>query len=196
MKVAVTERDWAIVTVQVSLPEQSPDQPSNVDMLSGVAVSVTVSEARNPAVHGVSPVGPVHEIPSGSEVTVPTPSTLTLNVPPLSKVAVTERTLFIETMQVLIPLHAPLHPVNTWPDIAVAVNVTEVVASKICVHAVPFVGPSQSMPTGSDVTLPFPTTSTESMFSVANVARTFFDSVIKSVHRNSSCVHPPLHPPN
>jgi phage tail protein X len=113
MKVAVTERDWVIVTVQVSLPEQPPDQLSNVNRLSGVAVSVTVCEARNPAVHGVASVGPVHEIPSGSEVTVPTPSTVTLNVPPSSKVAVTERAAFIETEHVPCPLHAPLQPENT-----------------------------------------------------------------------------------
>src|SRR5215218_5423654 len=40
-KVAVTERAWSMVTLQGSVPVQSPLQPSNTEPVAGVAVSVT-----------------------------------------------------------------------------------------------------------------------------------------------------------
>jgi hypothetical protein len=40
--VAVTERAWSIVTWQLPVPEQSPDQPAKTEPTSGVAVKVTV----------------------------------------------------------------------------------------------------------------------------------------------------------
>jgi hypothetical protein len=41
VKVAVTDRAWLIVTLQVPVPEQAPDQPANDEPLAGVAVSTT-----------------------------------------------------------------------------------------------------------------------------------------------------------
>jgi hypothetical protein len=42
VKVAVTERAWSSVTMQVPVPEHpSPDQPAKVELTSGVPVSVT-----------------------------------------------------------------------------------------------------------------------------------------------------------
>jgi hypothetical protein len=42
------------------------------------------------------------------------------------KVAVTERACVIDTVQVLVPEHAPLQPANVAPLAADAVSVTEV----------------------------------------------------------------------
>ena len=69
VKVAVTERAWSIVTWQVLVPEQSPDQPAKFELASGAAVSVTVVPISNAAEH----VGP-QSMPAGLEATVPAPS--------------------------------------------------------------------------------------------------------------------------
>jgi hypothetical protein len=54
---------------QVPVPEQPPpDQPTNTDRLSAVAVSVTEAPSANWAEH-VAP----QSIPAGLEVTVPAP---------------------------------------------------------------------------------------------------------------------------
>jgi hypothetical protein len=49
--VAVTEWACAIVTWQLSVPEQSPDQPVKTEDESGVAVSVTMVPASKLAWH-------------------------------------------------------------------------------------------------------------------------------------------------
>ncbi|KAB2900200.1 MAG: hypothetical protein F9K40_09515 [Kofleriaceae bacterium] len=59
----------SIVTVHVLMPEQSPDQPSNVEVTIGVAVSVTMASGSKSAVH-VDP----QSMPAGSEVTEPAPA--------------------------------------------------------------------------------------------------------------------------
>jgi hypothetical protein len=67
--VAVTDLAADIVTVQVPVPEQAPDQPVNMEPLAGAAVSVTlVPEAYN-AEHVVPQL-----IPATLEVTVPLPA--------------------------------------------------------------------------------------------------------------------------
>src|SRR5262245_16968694 len=64
---AVTARSEPIATVQVPLPEQAPDQPTNVDPAAAVAVSFT----------GTAPKGAEHVppqlIPFGLDVTEPVP---------------------------------------------------------------------------------------------------------------------------
>lgn len=78
-----------------------------------------------------------HEIPAGADVTVPNP------VPPLPtvsayaddepagwKLAVTDCAWFICTVQPPVPVHAPLHPVNTDPASGVASRLTETPAAK------------------------------------------------------------------
>lgn len=128
--------------------------------------------------HGVPIVGPSQDRPPMSEVTEPLPTTETLSVPPLANVAVTSRAAFIDTVQVLVPVHAPDHPVNTFETSGVAVSVTLSVAAKVCEHGVPLVGPSHEIPLGFDSTDPFPTTDTFITLSVANVAVTLLDSVM------------------
>jgi hypothetical protein len=83
VNVAVTERDWLIVTVHVvEAPEQlPPDQPTNVSAPSGVAVSVTDVPLPWPT-EQVVPVPPQSRpvdvpsviVPAGEEVTFPLPT--------------------------------------------------------------------------------------------------------------------------
>jgi len=69
-------------------------------------------------------------IPDGLEVTVPlpVPALVTVSVYICTlNVAVTLRAWLMVTWQVLaVPEHAPLHPWNVDPDLAVAVSVTTV----------------------------------------------------------------------
>jgi len=66
--VAVTERAWLIVTVQVPVPVQAPLQPENADPLAAVAVSVTIV----PLVKLALQVAP-QVTPTGLEATEPDP---------------------------------------------------------------------------------------------------------------------------
>lgn len=52
---------------------------------------------------------------------------------------------------VVVPLHAPDHPVKLEPVVGAAVNVTTLPWSKLALHVAP-----QSIPAGADVTLPVP----------------------------------------
>ena len=79
---AVTERAWLIVTVQLPVPEQpSPLQPAKVDSEAGDAVSVTEVPSANEA-EQLEP----QSIAAGEEVTVPEPApdlvTVRANGPP------------------------------------------------------------------------------------------------------------------
>jgi hypothetical protein len=57
-----------IVTTQDPVPEQAPDQPTKVEFADGVAKSVTVEPAANPALQ-VAP----QAIPAGVDATLPLP---------------------------------------------------------------------------------------------------------------------------
>lgn len=69
-------------------------------------------------------------MPDGDEVTVPDPVpafvTLAAKLDEPLNVAVTARAAVIDTVQLPVPVHAPLHPANVEPLAAAAVNVTEV----------------------------------------------------------------------
>ncbi|MBI3900023.1 MAG: hypothetical protein HY308_17280 [Gammaproteobacteria bacterium] len=68
------------------------------------------------------------------------------------KLAITRRSAFRVTVHVkLEPAQAPLQPLNTEPEAAVAVNVTAVLFAYDALHAVP-----QSMPAGAELTVPDP----------------------------------------
>jgi len=55
------------------------------------------------------------------------------------------------TVQVPVPLHAPLHPVNAEPVAGVAVSVTFVPLEKVALQVVP-----QERPEGFEATVPEP----------------------------------------
>jgi hypothetical protein len=67
------------------------------------------------------------------------------------KVAVTLRAELIVTVQVPVPLHAPLQPANVEPDAAAGVRVTAVPDVYVALQVVP-----QLMPAGELVTVPAP----------------------------------------
>ena len=73
------------VTEQPLVPLQLPPQPTKVRPLPGVSISVTGVPVTNVAMQ----VPPVQLMPAGFEVTVPSPSTVTVSVVVVSKLAVT-----------------------------------------------------------------------------------------------------------
>jgi hypothetical protein len=78
-KVAVAEWSALIASVHAAVPEQSPDQPANLEPAEGVAVNVTGSAAS-----GAEHVE-LQSIPAGLDVIVPVP------VPALATVRVLPR---------------------------------------------------------------------------------------------------------
>lgn len=69
LKVAVTDLAADIVTVQVAVPVQAPDQPAKVDPLLALAVRVTAVAGEKVA-EQVAP----QFTPAGALVTVPVPA--------------------------------------------------------------------------------------------------------------------------
>jgi hypothetical protein len=71
LKVAVTDCEPLIVTIQVPVPEQGPDQPAKVEPESAVAVRVIcVPLINHPAIPAQLPL---QLMPPGFDVTVPFP---------------------------------------------------------------------------------------------------------------------------
>jgi hypothetical protein len=134
-KVAVTEFDVPIVTLQLPVPVHDPDQLVKVLPVAGVSLNVTVDPgakfAEQTAVVAVEQL-----IPAGVLVTVPVPppasTTVRLKLP--AKLAVTVVAAEMVTTHVLVPVHAPLHPPKENPLPAVAVRVTCVPCAKGAVH--------------------------------------------------------------
>jgi hypothetical protein len=75
VKLAVTVRDWVMLTVQPPVPLQAPDQPVNECPLAGVGVSVTLVPSVKLALHVPLVLPPEIEqlIPLGLDVTEPFP---------------------------------------------------------------------------------------------------------------------------
>ena len=120
-KVALTDLAAFMVTEQVDAePLQEPPQDVNVSPLSGVAVKVTFVPAFRVAEQVVAPDPQLRPPP----VTVPPPFTETVNgkvvgappPPARERGGRPLRSADIVTVQiVLLPLHAPLQPVNEPP---------------------------------------------------------------------------------
>jgi len=81
--VAVTDLAAFMFTEQAPVPVQSPDHPENVELTSGVAVSVMVELLANDAVQ-VAP----QSMPAGELVTVPAPVPAFVTVNGLSLIRV------------------------------------------------------------------------------------------------------------
>ncbi len=95
--------------------------------------------------------------PVGLDVTVPAPvpALVTVNanvVAELLNVAVTERAAVIDTVQVLVPVHAPLQPANVEPVAAARRQRHRRAAGSTTLHMCS----PQFTPDGDDVTVPLP----------------------------------------
>jgi hypothetical protein len=195
LKVAVTDCAAVIETVQVPVPVQAPLQPANVEPLAAEAVSVTEVPLAKLALHVLPQL-----MPDGEEVTVPVPvpARVTVRVWVVAlvlKVAVTDRAAVIETVQVPVPVQAPLQPANVEPLAAEAVSVTEVPLAKLALHVLP-----QLIPVGDELTVPVPVPArvTVRVWVVAlvlKVAVTDFAAVIGTVQVPVP-VQAPLQPAN
>lgn len=139
------------VTVQAPVPEQAPVQPAKIDAEEeGVAVNVTAVPLLKLAEQLV-----VQLIPAGELVTVPEPVPATVRLIGKDagmKFALTEVAAFIVTVQVPVPVQAPLQPANREaPEVGVAVRVTLVPWMKLAEQVAP-----QLIPAGELVTAPEP----------------------------------------
>lgn len=95
-------------------------------------------------------------------------------------VAVTLCAEFIVTVQVPVPLHAPLHPANVLPLPGVAVSVTCVPLLKFALHVL-----GQLIPLGALTTLPVPVPASVTVSGkpdAVNVTVTFWFCVMENVH--------------
>jgi hypothetical protein len=98
-------------------------------------------------------------MPAGADVrvSVPAPENATDSAYRLANTADAASAALITRLHVeALPLQLPLQPLNALPLIGVAVSKTALRAGKVAVHV-----PGQLIPAGVDVTLPFPTTLTE-----------------------------------
>jgi hypothetical protein len=195
VNVAVTLCAALMVTAHAPVPVQAPDQPVNVLPDAGVAVSVTTVPVMK-----LDEQVPGQVIPAGEEPTLPAPATLTFSAWVVTiglNVAVTLFAASMVTTQVSeLPEHAPLQPPNVNPELAVAVSVTGVPATKLAEHR-----PGQSIGPGDDDTAPppapdVPTESTKVMGPTgpgANVAVTPRAALIVTTQLPVP-VHAPLQP--
>jgi hypothetical protein len=124
LKIAVTLLAWVMVTRHVPVPLQAPVQPVKAERYPGVAVRVTSEPYPKLALHVLPQL-----MPLGLLVTVPVPvpdfETVKLNIWSV-KIAVTSRAWVIVTLQVPVPVQAPLQPAKVEPVAGVAVRVTGV----------------------------------------------------------------------
>jgi hypothetical protein len=133
----VTVWSELIVRVQVPVPlHPPPDQPPKLEPDPGDAVKVTaVPDAK------LCEQVPGQAIPPPETLPEPGPARLTVRVCAgggfAVKVAVTDRPVFIVTVQVPVPLHPPPdQPPKLEPDAGDAVSVTAAPDGKLCEQTV------------------------------------------------------------
>jgi hypothetical protein len=150
VKVAVTLLAASVVTTQLPVPVQAPDQPVKVELPVGAAVNVTV----DPMLNEKEQVAP-QLIPAGSEVTVPVPvPSLTTKRAKVLRVkpALTDLAASIVTTQVPVPVQPPPdQPVKFASAEGEAVKVTIAPLSKENRQVAP-----QAIPAGEELTVPLP----------------------------------------
>ncbi len=155
VKVADTLFAALMVTMQLPVPLQAPPQPVNVQPLAGVSFSVTCVPLPKFALQVEPQLMPVGEL-----VTVPLPVSLTESVNSCVNVADTLSAALMVTMQLPVPLQAPLQPVKVPPLAGVAVRVTCDPPVKLALQVEP-----QLIPAGVLATVPLPFTLTLSVAS-------------------------------
>jgi phage tail protein X len=151
LNVAVTALAALMVTLQVPVPVQAPLQSAKVDPAAAAAVKVTTVPLLKFALQVLGQV-----IPLGLLVTLPDPVPANVTesakvVAEVLNVAVTDLAALIVTLQVPVPLQAPLQPAKVDPAAAAAVKVTTVPLLKFALQVL-----GQVIPLGLLVTLPLP----------------------------------------
>jgi hypothetical protein len=151
LKVALTDFAASMVTLHAPVPLHAPLQPANVEPESGVAAKLTTAPFAKLAEHVVP-----QEIPAGELVSVPVPvpllATVRMKGPGFAvKFALTDFAASMVTLQVPVPLQAPLQPANVEPESGVAVKFTTVSLAKLAEHVAP-----QEIPAGELATVPVP----------------------------------------
>ena len=137
------------VIVQVRLvPLHAPAHPAKVELLAGVAVSVTEVPGSKLALHDCPQL-----MPEGVLATLPLPVPLkaTANTGEALKLAITEVFCVSVTLQTPVPLQAPDHPAKKKLAAGDAVSVTWVPLEKLALQDWP-----QLMPAGLLLTVPPP----------------------------------------
>ncbi len=151
LNVAVTALAADMVTLHVPVPVQAPLHPAKVDPAAAVSVSVTTVPLLKFALQVLGQL-----IPAGLLLTVPVPVPANVTesakvVTDVLKVAVTALAALMVTLQVPVPLQAPLQPAKVDPADAVAVKVTSVPLAKLALQVL-----GQRMPAGLLLTEPDP----------------------------------------
>src|SRR5450755_2440839 len=191
LKVTVTDFAALIVTEQAPVPVHAPLQPVKVEPAAALAVSVTTVPLLKLALQVVPQLIPVGLLVT---VPVPVPALVTLNLKTTAlNVAVTDFAALIVTLQVPVPVQAPLQPANVDPAATLAVSVTTVPLLKLALQV-----PGQLIPVGLLVTVPVLVPASETVSGnvvtdVLNVAVTDFAALIVTLQAPVP-VHAPLQP--
>jgi hypothetical protein len=149
VKIAVALSGAFIVGLHAPVPLQAPLQPLKTDSAAGVAVSCAVLPIGTRALQRLPQLMAVLLEPM---VPAPVPLLAALKLTCVTtKLAATFCAWFIATLQLPVPLQAPLQPVKADPLAGRAVRVTTVPSLKSLLQVVP-----QLMPEGEDTMLPLP----------------------------------------
>jgi hypothetical protein len=155
----MTARFALIVTLQVALPVQSPDQPAKEEVPLGAAVNDTDVPLGTEAVHVVPLQVRGKELPATVALTVPAPvpAKVTVNVYDGNavKVAVTERAVVIKTAQVA-PVQSPDQPAKEEVPLGAAVTDTDVPLGTEAVQVAPLQVRGKGLPATMALTVPPP----------------------------------------
>ena len=149
LNVPVTDCAILIVSVQLPVPVQSPPlHPIKIEPAAVLADRVTLVPLAKLALQELGQL-----IPMGALVTVPEPlpAIVTDNGKFATNVAVTDCAALIVTVQLPVPVQAPLHPAKVEPAAALADKVTLVPLAKLALQV-----PGQLMPGGVLETVPLP----------------------------------------
>jgi dUTPase len=185
--VAVTDCAALIVTVQLLVPVQAPLHPTKLEPAAGVSVRLTLVPLGKFALHvpgQLIPVGVLATVPDPLPAIVTDSAKLTM-----LKVAVTDCAALIVTVQLPVPVQAPLHPAKLEPAAGVSVRVTLAPLTKVALQVL-----GQLIPGGVLVTVPDPLPASVTDRGGLKVAVTDWAALIVTVQLPVPVQPPPLHP--